>query len=157
MVSQGTLVSQTLKTGQNLSPGGPRWQLCWSFSLLVQEFMIPVPQMACITHKSFPLHEQQVQQVPSLAGCLTSWVGKFSSTHSRHSILDISALWEQGPAIVRLLPDAYRVSHLPLHPGWVVSNRFLPGYLPVGLSLILTTEHWTLLPPSFSSDTQKSP
>lgn len=70
-----------------------------------------------ITHKSFSLHEQQVQQVPALAGSLTSWAGKFSSSHSRH-ILDILAPGEQGPAMVGPPPAAYRV--IPsASPSWV--------------------------------------
>lgn len=90
---------------------------------LVQEFVIPVPQMTCITHKSFSLCEQQVQQVPSLAGSLTSWVGKFSSTPSRH-ILDIPAPAEQGPATVRHLPQlltGYLIC-LSILGGWSLTN-----------------------------------
>ncbi|KAK4832719.1 LOW QUALITY PROTEIN: hypothetical protein QYF61_025208, partial [Mycteria americana] len=50
-------------------------------------FVIALPKTASkhrITHKSFSVHKQEVQQVPSLAGSLTSCVRKLSATHSRN-------------------------------------------------------------------------
>ncbi|KAK4817082.1 hypothetical protein QYF61_027913 [Mycteria americana] len=50
-------------------------------------FMITMSKTAPnhhITHKSFSVHKQQVQQAPSLVGSLTSCVRKSSSTHSKN-------------------------------------------------------------------------
>lgn len=63
---------------------------------------------------------------------------------------------EQGPETLRLLPAAYRIFHLPLHP-CQVCERLPPGYLSCWHSpLILTHGHSTLSSPSLDWDRRQA-
>lgn len=112
--------------------------MCWP-SLLLWELRISDQKMATehhVTHQSLFYHMQQVQQSTFLGWVPHQLYQKLSSTHSRKLIHYSSLLnchssrhlvgWspprEQGLLIMRLLTAGYRIFHLPLPPGWEVSN-----------------------------------
>lgn len=136
-------VSQSPWRGQSLPSGSPRWQFCWPSSLhlwdlKLNHFVITVLMTASdhhITHKSFPVHKQQVQH-----GTFHTWLpyhlcqeviihtlhnhpGFFSllqrSISSKHW-LNWSLPQEQGMTIMRLLPAEYRIFLLAPRLGWMV-------------------------------------
>lgn len=134
----------------------PSWVSCPFFlhefsSLLPPWVSCPLPKEV-INSLFFPSSSQD-----SLLSCTLQEPSQLFSLCciSRRHLLSWSPPQEQWLAIVKC-SAAYRVFHLPLHPGWMISNRFPPSYLTCWPTpLIFTYKGSTFLSPSLSSRKSK--